>query len=273
MGRKPRVRARPDARRWILDGEREPIFSALPQTVLANLRPSRSEGALVWNVFYPLNVPRLCLSEMLALPPLWGTPASDSSASPFEMFFWGYAIDGSPMPGLQEALLDVDGEAAQTEVDLFLSGGSTLIAVEAKRGASPGRCKRYQWGRCPEVHPAPGRGPCRYWEHGPQFFGNLLDAGVRPGPDSSAPACSVHYQLFRTLLVGAQLAKRHERGFGMWLIVPKARWPSLEPEWLDFAERVRPDELWRRLRVIAWEDVLTLGRARKSRQTSLGASP
>jgi hypothetical protein len=43
--------------------------------------------------------------------------------------------------------------------------------------------------------------------------------------------------------------------YHLWLIIPKGRWRSFERDWLDFSNRLKDDELWRRLRVIAWEDV------------------
>jgi hypothetical protein len=43
--------------------------------------------------------------------------------------------------------------------------------------------------------------------------------------------------------------------FHLWMIVPRARWTSIQPAWLDFTERVLDDALWRRMRVLAWEDI------------------
>lgn len=213
----------------------------------------------MWNTFYPLSARGLQLADLLALTPLWGTRLPPPGGPGLEMVFWGYGIDGRPMPGLQAAVGQVDGPTGQTEVDLFLVGGGQLIAVEAKRGASPGRCGRFVRGRCPEVNPAPERAPCRYWEPGPADFGRWLEVGKRPLPDSDPPPCSLHYQLFRTLVVGAHLAHTLGLEFGLWLVIPRQRWPRLERIWLDFAERVRAEDLWRRLRVIAWEDLLALG--------------
>jgi hypothetical protein len=60
------------------------------------------------------------------------------------------------------------------------------------------------------------------------------------------------------LLVGTSLATRLRLQLHLWLIVPRGRWRSFEKDWLDFSDRVRDDKLWRRLRVIAWEDVREL---------------
>ena len=257
-------RPRPDTRRWVLDGEQEAIFRALPQTVLANLAGSRSEGPLVWNAFYPLAARQTGLGEMLALTPLWGSRQAPPAAglAGAEMFFWGYGLDGRPMPGLREAVRAVDGPKGKTEVDLFLIGDGQLVAVEAKRGATPGRCGRYARGSCPEAHPAEGREACRYWQSGPGEFRRRLDTGEQPVPGSDVPACSTHYQLFRTLMLGAYLAEAMAMDLGLWLVIPHAHWPRLEPAWLDFADRVRDEALWRRLRVIAWESLLSLPRDR-----------
>ncbi len=258
-------RPRADSRRWVLDGEGEAIFTSLPQTVLANLAGSRSESPLVWNAFYPLAARQEVLGELLALPPLWGTRLLPQAAGEagVEMYFWGYGLDGRPMPGLREAVRAVDGPRGKTEVDLFLVGGGQLIAVEAKRRAAPGRCGRYARGRCPEVHPADGREACRYWEPGPAEFTRWLETGQRPGPGTDSPPCSMHYQLFRTLGLGRHLANAMGLDLGLWLVLPRMSWPRLEPTWLDFADRVRDEAMWRRLRVIAWEDLLGLGRARR----------
>jgi hypothetical protein len=264
MARSAARRPRPDSRRWVLDGEGEAIFASLPQTILANLAGSRSESPLVWNVFYPLAARRAALGELLALTPLWGTrqtpPSSDSSG--VEMYFWGYGLDGRPMPGLQDAVRDVDGPKGKTEVDLFLAGGGQLIAVEAKRRAAPGKCGRYARGRCPEVHSAQAGETCRYWEAGPADFTRWLETGERPMPGKESPPCSVHYQLFRTVVLGGHLAKAMGLDLGLWLIIPRANWPRLQPAWLDFTDRVRDEAPWRRSRVIAWEDLLGLVRAR-----------
>jgi hypothetical protein len=244
----------------VLDGEREPIFGSLPQTVLANLASPRSESALLWNVFYPLATRSVRLSELLGLAPLWGTRLVPGAAADAQlsMYFWGLGLDGEPMPGLKQAVSEVDGPGGKIEVDLFLVGDGQLIAVEAKRGAAPGRCGRHSRGRCPEIHPAAGREPCRYWEPGPGEFTRWFEVGARPNPDIHLPACSLHYQLFRTVALAATLGAQLGLTPGLWMVVPQANWPRLEPLWLDFAERVRDEGAWRRLRVLAWEDLASL---------------
>jgi hypothetical protein len=251
---------RPNAdrlRRRILAGEEEPIFAALPERVLYNLRHPRSENALVWNLVYPLARPRLSLGSLLALRPLCGTPALSATEDDLEPYFWGYSIQGSCLTALNASLELLDGSGPQTEVDLFLLGSETLVLVEAKHGGTPGRCSRYEKGRCPEMHPenVPPGGTCRYWELEGSRFDQLLDFGPRPAPGDDRPPCAVHYQLARTLLLGKMLAGRLGRRPHLWLIVPVGRWPGLQTAWLDFAERVRDEELWRRLRVLAWEDL------------------
>src|SRR3990172_5155176 len=48
------------------------------------------------------------------------------------------------------------------------------------------------------------------------------------------------------------------------LLIPRRRWPALRTAWQDFAERVRDDGQWKRLRVVAWEDLQSLGRRQHS---------
>jgi hypothetical protein len=50
------------------------------------------------------------------------------------------------------------------------------------------------------------------------------------------------------------------------MVIPQASWTKLEPVWLDFADRVRDEDLWRRLRVLAWEDLLSLARGKAKRR-------
>jgi hypothetical protein len=38
----------------------------------------------------------------------------------------------------------------------------------------------------------------------------------------------------------------------------------MRAQWQDFAERVRDDGTWGRLRVVAWEDLQSLGRRQHS---------
>ncbi|MDX1600615.1 MAG: hypothetical protein R3191_03770 [Anaerolineales bacterium] len=240
----------------ILSGHTEPIFDALPGSVLANLRRSNSENALVWNLVYPLAQPTLRLSDLLAIRPLWGTAQLEAVDDELTPYFWGFDVEGQPMPNLKDALEQVDGEGPATEVDLFLVGSNHLIAVEAKRSSGFGRCSRYGQGRCPEIHPeGSAESACRYWDEPGARFSTELALGPRPGPETEAPACDRHYQLARTLLVGKVLAQLHQLDYHFWAIVPSASWRRWERAWLDFADRVRDDVQWRRMRVLAWEDL------------------
>jgi hypothetical protein len=132
--------------------------------------------------------------------------------------------------------------------------------VEAKHVGGLGRCARFMKHRCPEIHLQTDElaAGCRYWEETPSLFGSHLDFGPRPVPGEQTPPCHHHYQLARTLLVGYSLSTRLNLQFHLWLIVPRERWRSFERGWLDFSERVRDDGLWRRLRVMAWENVREL---------------
>ncbi len=100
--------------------------------------------------------------------------------------------------------------------------------------------------------------PCRYWEANPSRFSRWLEFGPRPGSESAAPPCDRHYQLARTLLVGQQLAAQLDRTLHIWLLIPQHRWSQLQPRWLDFVERIRSPELWRRMRVLSWEAIESL---------------
>lgn len=245
----------------ILDGVGEPIFSALPERVLANLRTRVSENALVWNLFYPISRSSISLETLLNLPVLWGTPTLPEVQPDFlEPYFWGYGINGSRLNGLSDTLDRVDGGGQQTEIDLLLLGSHNLIAVEAKRGARPGRCQRYQASRCPEIHPLPAaEHKCRYWHQRPALFSEEIQFGMVPEEgQTDAPPCHRHYQLARTLLVGRTLASRLGLQFHLWMVVPAKRWRGIRPDWIDFTERIHDSQLWRRLRVIAWEQVQKL---------------
>lgn len=241
-------------------GSQEGIFSVLPASVLENLNRPGSENALLWNLIYPLARPHLSLQALLALPPLWGTRLSRSEDL-LRPYFWGYDISGKPLAGLAEAVEEVDGPGRGTEPDLVLLGERTLVIAEVKHTASPGRCGRYQRGRCPEIH-GPSEPACRYWEVGTARFDALMDFGPRPSPEAQRPPpCARHYQLGRTLLLGGRLAERKGLELHLWLILPEARWRALERAWLDFVDRIRDPGLWRRCRVLAWEAVVRLGRA------------
>lgn len=217
-----------------------------------------SENALLWNLIYPLAQPTLQLVDLLCIRPLWGTAWTDPlPEDELQPFFWGYSIQGERMPNLDDVLNTVDSSGPQTEIDLLLLGKKNLIVVEAKNMSLLGRCSRYAKGRCPEIHEVDesGESTCRYWEVEAARFEPVLDFGGRPQPGDGSPACNRHYQLGRTLLVGWSLAQLVQRTFHLWLLLPRGNWPSLERTWLDFVERVRDDRLWRRMRVMAWEDI------------------
>lgn len=240
----------------VLTGHSELIFDALPGNVLANLRRANSENALVWNFVYPLAQPTLHLSELLAVRPLWGTAALKVADDELKPYFWGFDVDGQPVSELEDVLARVDGEGPTTEIDLLLIGAHNLIAVEAKRSSGFGRCSRYGERRCPEIHlDQAAEGGCRYWRQPGAAFSTELEFGSGPTPATEGPACDRHYQLARTMLVGRTLADLRELDFHLWAIVPRASWRRWERDWLDFTDRVRDDTLWRRMRVLAWEDL------------------
>ncbi len=245
----------------LLAGAGERIFNVLPERVLANLRRQGSENALVWNMVYPRAQPALSLREWLALPPLWGTARLETPEDALVPYFWGYSVDGRRLEGLDDCLERLDGPGIQTEVDIFLLGASTLVLVEAKHLTTAGRCKRYANHRCPEMHPeeVDTGEACRYWSVPGARFSAFLDFGPRPAPGGRPPPCARHYQLARTLALGSLLGERLGRVLHLWLIIPRRRWRDLETTWLDFAERVRDPQQWRRLRVLGWEDVEILG--------------
>ncbi|MFP3853399.1 MAG: hypothetical protein ACLFWD_03790 [Anaerolineales bacterium] len=238
----------------ILVGHHEPIFDALPGNVLDNFRRPGSENALLWNKLYPPSRSGLYLQELMNLPPIWGTPGLQMEDEALEAYFWGYRSEGDRLEGLDEALDLVDGAGPRTEVDLFLLGPGQLIAAEVKRGSSFGRCSRYNRQLCPAVHePGLGSSSCRYWHDAAARFENQLTFEV-PEP-GRRPSCDRHYQLARTLLVGQHLAESLGRQFHLWVVTPRRRWRSLERTWLDFAHRVKDPETWRRMRVLAWEEL------------------
>lgn len=254
---------RPSPRR-ILSGADEPIFDVLPERVLSNLRLPTSENALLWNLTYPLAQPSINLLKLLELHPLWGTRIlPEAGEDDLVPYYWGYRVDGERLPQLDEVLEIVDGPGPPTEVDLFLFGHQNLVLIEAKHMSGLGRCSRYARRGCPEMHLLDDerKNPCRYWEGIAANFEEHLEFGPRPEPEESAPACHRHYQLARTLLVGHSLASRLERIFHMWLVIPRDRWSSFEFNWKDFTERIRDDDLWRRMRVLAWEDIRGLSAA------------
>lgn len=239
----------------ILHGSAEPVFGVLPETVLDNLRRPGSENALLWNLIYPLAAPSLSLEALLAVRPLWGTAGVKPEQDDLAPFFWGYSPDGRRLPALDAVLDRIDGPGPRTEIDLFLLGRRNLVVVEAKRASGLGRCARFDRGRCPHAHPAPTDDQaCRYWADEPARFDTPLAWDGPPAPDER-PACSRHYQLARTLVVGLALASELDRQLNLWLLAPAGGWRRLEPAWLDFANAVRDANLWRRMRVIAWESL------------------
>jgi hypothetical protein len=253
------TRRRAPLPRALLSGEQEGAFDCLPETVIANLRRPHSENARLWNSFHPRPGVPLNLTSLLAIRPLWGQPGGLADEEALEPFFWGYSAAGEALPGLDAALDETDGPTARTEVDLVLLGSSHLIVMEAKNLSTLGRCGRYQRRVCPEVHRSADHWMdcCRYWDVPEARFDRLLDFGARPGPGAFQPPCARHYQLARTLLLGEALARRRSLRLQMWALVPASRWSALEGPWLDFVDRVRDPDLWRRLRVVAWDDLAT----------------
>ncbi|HET7009961.1 MAG TPA: hypothetical protein VFI11_04230 [Anaerolineales bacterium] len=255
--RSPHSPRSPVISRGILAGSEERVFRVLPQSVLANMRHARHESALLWNTIYPRAQPRLSLRALLALRPLWGSTPQVQPDESLLPYYWGFAADGQRLGALEESLEAVAGRADLLEIDLLLVGQQTLIVVEAKHLASAGVCGRYSRLRCPEVH-GPAESECHYWERPGEPFGRLFDFGVRPTAESDPPPCSRHYQLARTLLLARDLGARMGLIPHLWLILPRSRWKEVEPSWLDFAERVREDGDWRRLRVLSWESIARL---------------
>jgi hypothetical protein len=250
----------PEKRIWF--GSEEAIFDKLPANVLANFRNARSENALLWNTIYKIAQPAISLRQLLAIQPLWGTSGyfeePDDELLPY---FWGFNIQGERLAGLDNAIDVVDGPGPGTEVDLFLRGEKHFIVVEAKHTNGFGRCSRYQQGRCPEVHPGNAtEESCRYWDDGASLFTKELRLGDRPDVSTKTPICSRHYQLSRTLLLGQYLSGHHGLIFSFWAIVSKSKWRSLEPDWIDFADRVRDSNIWRRMRVLHWDGLIKLDR-------------
>jgi hypothetical protein len=238
----------------ILHGEQEPIFRALPQTILDNLKSPSSESAVLWNVIYPNAQPTIALRQLLTIRPIWGSHVEvlDDDLIPY---FWGYAASGTRLPGLDNTLDAVESRGPHTEVDVFLLGDRNIIAIEGKNLATLGRCSRYQKSRCPEVHGSPIEATCRYWEVPISQFSPLLDFDTRPDQETENPPCNRHYQLARTLLIGTRMAEVMGLVPHLWLLLPRNRWGSAEKAWVDFSNRVKDEDMWKRLRVIALEDL------------------
>lgn len=268
------------------------MLGQLPQRVLHDLGRRGTESAQLWNQIYARATPHIDLSELLALPQLWGS-AIEPIDDQLEPYYWGFNLAGQRLPELDAASAAVDGAGHATEVDLFLLGSSEVVLIEAKGNASPGRCARYGSGRCPEIHDLgdgggsaegplildPGAGTarsrnqsseldpagaletitCRYWEVEAARFSRWLEFGARPDSETVSPPCDRHYQLARSLVLGQQLADRLQRRMHLWLLLPEHRWPQLERTWLDFVDRVKPADIWRRMRVISWAALRTVG--------------
>jgi hypothetical protein len=246
------------ARLWA--GSGEPLFAALPGTILANFYNPHSENALLWNLIYPRAQPSLSLGSLLALKTLWGTPEpGDYKDDELIPYYWGYAQGGSRLSGLDGVLDAVDGPGPKTEIDLFLLGKQRLIAVEAKHNSVFGHCSRYAAHRCPEIHKSEGTtSTCHYWEPGPGQFEGAFAFGSRPTNEDVGVPCHRHYQLARTYLVGRNIAERLGLDFALWVFLPQKRWRAIEATWKDFTDRVIDDHAWRWMRVISWEQIQTL---------------
>jgi hypothetical protein len=151
----------------------------------------------------------------------------------------------------------VDGPGPKTEIDIFLLGNRNLVVLEAKRLAGFGRCSRYAKKRCPEIHREgfDDERECQYWMIEGVSFASQLNLGSRPDPDTSSPPCYTHYQLARTLTAGVHLSQLLDLNLHLWILTLRNRWLVLERPWLDFVERIRDDGIWRRARVLAWEDL------------------
>ncbi|MCH7588436.1 MAG: hypothetical protein IIC78_10485 [Chloroflexi bacterium] len=242
----------------ILSGVDERIFSILPDRVISNFRSPASENALLWNLVYPLAQPTISFQSLISIHPLWGTHNLGQEDDNLRPYYWGYSASGARMPGLDVILNEIDGPGNKTEIDLFLRGSKNLVVVEAKHRANFGRCSRYLQERCPEIHTHELHQPCRYWETGRQNFSEQLLFGGRPMAEDRPPPCNRHYQLARTLVVGKALAQELNLDFYLWLIVARNYWKNLEKTWLDFVDQVRDDQLWRKMRVIAWEEIRDL---------------
>ena len=258
-GPPPRRRRGPQALspKGILSGEREPVFAYLPEEVQRNMQRRDSESVLVWGAFYPFAYSGISFKDWTAIRPLWGSPIPSETDDRLLPYFWGLRVDATPLEGLAEAALAIAGREDRLEVDLYLKGERNLVAIEAKVEGEPGLCGRYQAGRCPEVHG--GDAPCRYWEGGVPFSASM-DFGSRPLRGSEErPPCALHYQMARTLLMAERLGRASGRAAHVCLLVPRRRWPAMRGPWQDFAERVRDDGNWGRLRVVAWEDLQSLG--------------
>ncbi len=243
----------------VFAGQGEAIFGVLPETVVENFLRSSSENALLWNLFYPRLHPSLNFADLIGLPPIWGT-ALRPDEDEMRGYFWGFGVSGERLEGLDDVLTEVDGPGSQTEVDLILLGSKNLVLIEAKNNSDFGRCSRYGRSRCPEIHPGGRRadGPCRYWGSSLSRFDRWLEFGARPQRGDPSPPCNRHYQLARTLLVGQALAAKKGLALHLWLVIPQYQWRRHKGAWLDFTDRLQDEGLWRRCRVLGWEELRRL---------------
>jgi hypothetical protein len=234
----------------VLSGEREPVFTYLPEEVQRNMQRRDSESALLWAAFYPFAHSGILFRDWSAIRPLWGSPIPSESDDRLIPYFWGLRVDATPLEGMAEAAHAIAGREDRLEVDLYLKGERVLVAIDAKTDADPAGCGRYEAGRCPNHG---GEAPCRYWEGGATFYQSLVR-----GPRDERRKISMR----ATLSVGAQTPGR------------RAPWPAsgLEPHLCllilptvagtgggRIAERVRRRPM-EAPAVVAWEDLQSLGR-------------
>jgi hypothetical protein len=195
---------------------------------------------------------------------MWGSSV-DPISDDLVPYYWGFNQIGTRLSQLDDVLDTIDGPGPKTEVDLFLLGERELVLVEAKHMSGLGRCGRYGSGRCPEIHLDPSAVGCQYWTSDKSMFSSMVDFGFKPESDDPPPPCNRHYQLGRTALVGSALAAQLERRLHLWLIIPRSRWGAINRDWIDFSERITDDQLWKRLRVLAWEDIISIGKQKNPR--------
>ena len=219
-----------------------------------------SESALLWNLIYQRAQPTLAAEELLSLPPLWGSRV-DPIFDDLLPYYWGFSQMGARMPRLDHVLDMVDGPGPKTEVDLFLLGESGACAY---RGKAHGR----MWGgavgtaqeNVPRFTMNPRRLVADIGHRRNRCFPTCSISGSSPSEMIRHRCANRHYQLGRTALVGSELAKELNRRLHLWLILPRSRWRYLRRDWIDFSDRIGNDSLWRRLRVLAWEDVISLAK-------------
>ncbi len=243
--------------RAILAGEQEGAFDHLPETVIANLRRPHSENARLWNTFYPRPGDGLRLEQLLSITPLWGSAPDAGNADRLEPYFWGVHPSGRELEGLSEALDEVDGPGPRTEIDLLLRGTSNLVVIEARtsaRSAGAGgisaRCAPRSISRRSTGSTAAGTGRCLRPGSIVCSISGPDQVPVRR-PRRARGTISWHAPSWW----GMRWRGRTQLRLHVWVLVPRNRWPALERTWLDFVEGVRDPDLWRRLRVVAWDQV------------------